>query len=86
MEFSRPESWSGYPFPSPGDLPSPGTEPRSPDLYVDPFPAEPPGKGQECWCGCPIPFLGRLPVPGIKPGLPALQADSLPAELPGNPH
>ena len=24
MEFSRPEYWSGQPFPSPGDLPSPG--------------------------------------------------------------
>ena len=30
MEFSRQEYWSGYPFPSPGDLPNPGTEPRSP--------------------------------------------------------
>ena len=30
MEFSRPEYWSGYPFPSPGDLPNPGIEPRSP--------------------------------------------------------
>ena len=24
MEFSRPESWSGQPFPAPGDLPNPG--------------------------------------------------------------
>ena len=24
MEFSRPECWSGKPFPSPGDLPNPG--------------------------------------------------------------
>ena len=30
MEFSRPEYWSGYPFPSPGDIPNPGIEPRSP--------------------------------------------------------
>ena len=35
MEFSRPEYWSGYPFPSPGDLPNPGTEPRSPSLQGD---------------------------------------------------
>ena len=28
-EFFRQESWSGLPFPSPGDLPNPGTEPRS---------------------------------------------------------
>ena len=29
MEFSRPEYWSGEPFPSPGDLPKPGIERRS---------------------------------------------------------
>ena len=29
MEFSRPEYWSGLPFPSPGDLPNPGIDPRS---------------------------------------------------------
>jgi len=29
MEFSRPEYWSGYPFPSPGDLPNPGPHPGS---------------------------------------------------------
>ena len=28
MEFCRPEYWSGWPFPSPGDLPNPGIEPR----------------------------------------------------------
>ena len=27
MEFSRQEYWSGLPFPTPGDLPNPGTEP-----------------------------------------------------------
>ena len=32
MEFSRQEHWSGLPFPSPGDLPDPGIEPRSPAL------------------------------------------------------
>ena len=35
MEFSRQEYWSGLPFPSPGDLPDPGTEPRSPALQAD---------------------------------------------------
>ena len=30
MEFSRQEYCSGLPFPSPGDLPDPGIEPRSP--------------------------------------------------------
>ena len=32
MEFSRPQYWSGYMFPSPGDLPSPGIELGSPAL------------------------------------------------------
>ena len=30
MGFSRKEYWSGLPFPFPGDLPDPGTEPTSP--------------------------------------------------------
>ena len=34
------EYWSGLPFPSPGDLPNPGIEPRSPTLQ-DSLPAEP---------------------------------------------
>ena len=29
MGFSRQEYWRGVPFPSPGDLPDPGIEPRS---------------------------------------------------------
>ena len=32
MGFSRHEYWSGLPFPSPGDFPDPGIEPRSPAL------------------------------------------------------
>ena len=36
MGFSRQEYWSGLPFPSPGDLPHPGIEPRSPALQADP--------------------------------------------------
>ena len=35
MGFSRQEYWSGLPFPSPGDLPDPGIESRSPTLQVD---------------------------------------------------
>ena len=30
MEFSRPEYWSGLPFPSPGDVPNPRIKTRSP--------------------------------------------------------
>ena len=29
MEFSRQEYWSGFPFPTPGNLPDPGIELRS---------------------------------------------------------
>ena len=33
--FSRQEYWSEFPFPSPGDLPDPVIEPRSPALQAD---------------------------------------------------
>ena len=36
------ECWNGLPFPSPGDLPNPGIEPRSPALQADALPSEPP--------------------------------------------
>ena len=44
MGFSRQYSWSGLPFPSPGDLPDPGIEPRSSVLQADALPSELPGK------------------------------------------
>ena len=44
MGFSRPECWSGLPFPSPGDLPDPGIKPRSPAFQADALTSEPPGK------------------------------------------
>ena len=43
-EFSRQEYWSGLPVPSPGDLPNPGTKPRSPALQADSLPSEPPAQ------------------------------------------
>ena len=43
MGFSRQEYWSGLSFPSPGDLPNPGIEPRSPALQADALTSEPPG-------------------------------------------
>ena len=43
MGFSRQEYWSGLPLPSPGDLPDPGIEPRSPTLKADTLTSEPPG-------------------------------------------
>ena len=44
MGFSRQKYWSGLPFPSPGDLPDPGSEPGSPALEADALTSEPPGK------------------------------------------
>ena len=51
MEFPRQEYWSGLPFPSPGDLPRPGTEPRSPALTGGFFTAEPLGKPEKQYTG-----------------------------------
>ena len=44
LEFSRQKYWSGLPFSSPGDLPNPGTQPRSPVLLTNSSLFEPPGK------------------------------------------
>ena len=44
MGFAKQEYWSGLPFPSAGELPNPGIEPRSPALQVDSLSAELPGK------------------------------------------
>ena len=38
MGFPRQEYWSGLPFPSPGDLPDPGTELESLHWQVDSLP------------------------------------------------
>ena len=39
------------PCPPPGDLPSPGIEPRSPTWWADSLPSEPPGKPQNTGVG-----------------------------------
>ena len=47
MELPRQDYWSGVPFPTPGDLPDPGVEPKSlsfPALAGRFFTTEPPGK------------------------------------------
>ena len=44
MGSARQECWSGFPFPSPGDLPNPGIKPVSPVLAGGFFIIEPPGK------------------------------------------
>ena len=46
MGFSREEHWSGLPLSSPGDLPDPGIEPRSPALQADSLLTELCGKPQ----------------------------------------
>ena len=51
LEFSRLEYWSGQPFPSPGDLPNPEIQPRSPALQADPLLAEPQGKPKNTGVG-----------------------------------
>ena len=38
MGFPKQESWSGLPFPSPGDLPDRGTEPWTSALQADSLP------------------------------------------------
>ena len=43
MGFSRQAYWSGLPFSSPGELPNPEIELRSPTLQADSLPSEPPG-------------------------------------------
>ena len=43
MGFSRQDYWSGLPFPSPGNLPNPGIEFRSPTLQADSLLSEPQG-------------------------------------------
>ena len=47
MGFPRQEYWSGFPFPSPGDLPKPGVEPESPALAGGFLTTQPPGKPTE---------------------------------------
>ena len=93
--FSRQESWSGLLFPSPGDLPDPEIQPRSPVLLADILLSEPPWKmcfsggtsGKEPTCKCRldvkdvgwIPGLGRLSGKGHWQSVPVF----LPAESHG---
>ena len=72
MEFSRPEYWRRYPFPSPGGLPNPGIEPRSPNLQADTLPAEPQGKPKNAGMGS-LSLLQQILRPRIELGSPALQ-------------
>ena len=69
MEFSRPEYWSGQPFPSPGDLPNPGIETRSPALQAESLPAEPQGKPKNTGVGSLSLLQGIFPTQETNRGL-----------------
>ena len=84
--FSRQEYWSGLPFPSPGDLPNPGIEPRSPMLQADALPSEPPGNslflGQEDPLGKIMAthssiFAWRIPRTEEPSGLPSIRSQGV---------
>ena len=65
MGFSRQESWSGLPFPSPGDLPDPGIEPSSPALshwQVDALPLSYPCKEGELGIPTPLALDSASPL------------------------
>ena len=50
--LSSQEYWSGLPFPSPGDLPDSGIEPRSPALQADALTSEPSEKPNKWFTKC----------------------------------
>ena len=51
MGFSRQGYWSGFPSFSPGDLPHPGIEQKSPALQANSLSSEPPGKSMSLLVG-----------------------------------
>ena len=69
MEFSRPEYWTGWPFPSPGDVPNPGIKPRSPALKVDSLLAEPQGKPKNIGAGSLSLLQWIFPTQELNQGL-----------------
>ena len=69
MEFSKQEYWSGLPFPSPGDLPDPRIELRSPTLQAISLPPESFGKLLEKWPH-PYYFVWHLKLPIWKSDFP----------------
>ena len=74
MGFSRQEFWYGLSCPSPGDLPNPGIELRSPTLQADSLPSEsayePPGKPMNTGVGSLTLLQGIFPYQGLNSGLP----------------
>ena len=74
MEFSRPEYWSGLPFPSPGDLPNPRIKPGSPALQADSSPSEPLEFLKKL--KIEIPYDPALPLLGIYPEKTLIRKDT----------
>ena len=68
MEFSRPEYWSGQPFLSPGYLPNPAIETRSPALQADSLPAETQGKPKNTGVGSLSLLQGTSQGSSLEPG------------------
>ena len=58
-----------WPFPSPGDLPNPGIERRSPTLQADSLPAEPQGKPKNTGVGSLSFLQGIFLTPELNQGL-----------------
>ena len=56
-------------FPSPGDLPNLGIEPRSPTMQADSIPAEPQGKAKNTGVGSLSLLQGILPTQELNRGL-----------------
>ena len=77
--------WVAISFSSPGDLPNPGMEPRSPILQADSLPAEPQGNPKNTGVGSLSLLQWIFPNQETELGSPALQADSLPTELSEKP-
>ena len=69
MELSRTGHWSGQPFSSPGDLPNPGIEPRSPTLQTDSLPVELQGKPRNTGVGSLSLLQGIIPTQESNQGL-----------------
>ena len=67
--FSRQEYWRGLPCPSPGNLPNPGIELRSPTLQVCSLPSKPPGKPKNTGVGTLSLLRGIFPTQGLNQGL-----------------
>ena len=75
---------SGFPCPPPWDFPNPGTEPRSPTLQADSFPAEPQGRPKNTGVGSLF-FSSGSSQPRNQTGVPYIAGRFFKTELPGKP-